>query len=230
MIFVTGDTHGRFRRFSSSNFPVGKKLTKDDYVIICGDYGGVWDLQVSAEELYWYKWFNKKPWTTLFCDGNHENFDRLNDLPVVELNGALCGKVSDSIYHVKRGEIMEIAGKKILFYGGATSIDKSNRILGMSFWEEEVPNRMEYDNLINNCEKHNFKIDIIITHTMPTQSVEELTLRFGEYKNKITDPVTSDLTQLQHYVEYGVWFCGHFHVEMSFLNNINCLYETIKKV
>ena len=39
MIFVTGDCHGDYRRFSRENFPEQKKLTKSDYVIIAGDFG-----------------------------------------------------------------------------------------------------------------------------------------------------------------------------------------------
>ena len=42
-IFVTGDTHGDFRRFSARAFPERKNLGEDDCVIICGDFGGIWD-------------------------------------------------------------------------------------------------------------------------------------------------------------------------------------------
>lgn len=42
MIFVTGDTHAQFHRFNMSNFPEQKEMTKDDVVIICGDFGGIW--------------------------------------------------------------------------------------------------------------------------------------------------------------------------------------------
>ncbi len=38
MIYITGDTHGEFgRRFNTDVFPEQKEMTKDDYVIICGD-------------------------------------------------------------------------------------------------------------------------------------------------------------------------------------------------
>ena len=40
-IFITGDTHGDFARFKKGNFPEQAELTKEDYVIICGDFGGV---------------------------------------------------------------------------------------------------------------------------------------------------------------------------------------------
>lgn len=43
MIFATGDTHGNFLRFEPENFPEQREMTKDDYVIICGNFGGVWD-------------------------------------------------------------------------------------------------------------------------------------------------------------------------------------------
>lgn len=42
MIFITGDCHGNFERFnpSTSIFPEQKEMEKEDYVIICGDFGG----------------------------------------------------------------------------------------------------------------------------------------------------------------------------------------------
>ena len=38
MVFVTGDCHGNFRRFQSEYFPEQANMTKDDTVIIAGDY------------------------------------------------------------------------------------------------------------------------------------------------------------------------------------------------
>ena len=43
MIYVTGDTHADFKRFSTNNFPEQREMTKYDYVIVCGDFGGIWD-------------------------------------------------------------------------------------------------------------------------------------------------------------------------------------------
>ena len=40
MIFITGDTHGDWiNRLRTKVFPEQKEMTKDDYVIICGDFG-----------------------------------------------------------------------------------------------------------------------------------------------------------------------------------------------
>lgn len=42
-IFITGDTHGDFSRLLPAAFHEQRDLTKEDYLIICGDFGGVWD-------------------------------------------------------------------------------------------------------------------------------------------------------------------------------------------
>ena len=40
MIYITGDTHCPFdiSKFKPHYFPEGQTLTKEDYVIICGDF------------------------------------------------------------------------------------------------------------------------------------------------------------------------------------------------
>ena len=42
-IFITGDTHGNFKRFENTIFYEQTGLAKRDCMIICGDFGGVWD-------------------------------------------------------------------------------------------------------------------------------------------------------------------------------------------
>ena len=44
MIYVTGDTHGEhdIAKLFPGAFPDGKKLTRNDYLIITGDFGGGW--------------------------------------------------------------------------------------------------------------------------------------------------------------------------------------------
>ena len=76
MIYITGDTHADFKgRFSTQNFPQQKEMTKDDYLIICGDFGGVWDAGgESKTEKWWLDWFEERNYTLLFVDGNHENY------------------------------------------------------------------------------------------------------------------------------------------------------------
>ena len=63
MIYVTGDCHGDFSRFEEEIF---LNLTKDDYVIICGDFGGIWDnKKISRYEKKNLKKLSKMKFTTL---------------------------------------------------------------------------------------------------------------------------------------------------------------------
>ena len=50
MIFITGDIHGDPSRFSADEFPAQDEMTREDYVIICGDFGMLWSLKENKEE------------------------------------------------------------------------------------------------------------------------------------------------------------------------------------
>ena len=64
MIYATGDTHGNFQRFAPEHFPEQAGMTKEDYIIICGDFGGVWDGGKKEERNL--DWLEDLPFTTLF--------------------------------------------------------------------------------------------------------------------------------------------------------------------
>ena len=85
MIYVTGDIHGEIdiSKLNTQNFSQAKA---GDYLIVCGDFGLIWDMKPSRAEEYWMKWLSEKPWITLFVDGNHENFDRLKTI-LLQKNG-----------------------------------------------------------------------------------------------------------------------------------------------
>ena len=102
MIYITGDTHGDYSRFTDEAFPVQSSLTKDDYVIICGDFG-IWDN--SKIENYNFDFLESRPYTTLFVDGNHENYDLLNKYPAKEWNGGYVQYIRPSVIHLMRGNI-----------------------------------------------------------------------------------------------------------------------------
>lgn len=50
MIYVTGNCHSDFKKFSTKNFSDQKDMTKDDYVIIWGDFWGIWDYNDESKE------------------------------------------------------------------------------------------------------------------------------------------------------------------------------------
>lgn len=139
MSLVEGDCHGDLFKFSSDNFPRGKELTKDDYVIILGDMGVIWEEEASKDEKYWLDWLDAKPWTTLFIPGNHENFDRLEG--VVEefewkkWHGGNVKVIRPSILYLPVGETYEIDGHTFLALGKAASHDIDDGIIDPADYE-----------------------------------------------------------------------------------------------
>lgn len=108
MIYITGDTHAEeFVKLNTEHFPEQKNLTKDDYVIICGDFGLVWKTGWEARsEMWWLDHFeNDCTYTLLFVDGNHENFDRLNSYPVKEWHGGKVHEIRPHVLHLMRGQV-----------------------------------------------------------------------------------------------------------------------------
>ena len=88
-IYITGDIHGNPVRLGVNSFYEQKEFDKDkqesNTVIILGDFGIVWDKEESKNEKYWLDWLESKPFTTVFVDGNHENFKRLYTYPIKKL-------------------------------------------------------------------------------------------------------------------------------------------------
>ena len=126
-IYITGDTHGGFQRFGSKYFPQQKNMGREDYVIITGDFGGLWD--GSNKDQYWLDWLEEKPFTTLFVDGNHENFDLLNALPEKRWNGGRVHVVREHILHLMRGQVFAFGGLTWFTMGGAASHDIQDGVL-----------------------------------------------------------------------------------------------------
>ena len=68
MIFITGDCHGNFERFNPSIFPDQKEMTKEDYVITCGDFGCVWHKdEESPEETMVLDWLDSSRLPHCLC-------------------------------------------------------------------------------------------------------------------------------------------------------------------
>ena len=251
-VYITGDIHGNPVRFSTDNFYEQKEFSgnKDEnFVIICGDFGLVWNCtEENNTEKYWLDWLESKPFVTLFVDGNHENFDRLDTYPVEQWHGGKVHKIREHVIHLMRGQVFEIEGKKFFTMGGASSHDISDGILDpfedkelikewrndwskmfrvnhVSWWERELPSEEEMQEGIENLKKHDNKVDFIITHS-PSASVIAL-LGKGLYEQ---DRLTKYLEEIRCNTEYKRFFSGHFHINKAVNDKDIILYEQIVRV
>lgn len=224
VIYITGDTHIPIdiRKLGMPNFGEQSEMTKDDFVIICGDFGGVWDN--SNEDLYWQKWLQERNFKTLFIDGNHENFDLLNQYEVSEWNGGKVHFVNDSIIHLLRGQVYIINGLKFFTMGGAESIDKHLRKEGKTWWKEEIPSGIEFDEALDNLDKHNWEVDHIITHTASRNKMESL----GYIKEN--NQLNSFFNMLENNLTYKHWYFGHFHMDKDIDEKHTLIYNRIIRI
>ena len=139
MVYLTGDTHGDIDRFKHGKL---RWLGKRDTVVVLGDFGFVWD--GSKEEQKKLDWLRKRPYTLLFLDGSHENYDLLKQYPTEERFGGKVQALGGNVYHVCRGSVLELENKKYLCFGGAESQDVEDREPGVNWWREEMPSEEEY--------------------------------------------------------------------------------------
>lgn len=230
-MYVTGDTHGDIDigKITSKYFPQGKTLTKSDYLVICGDAGIVWD--GDKFDRYIQDFWNSKPWTTLYVDGNHENHFILNHTPSEIWNGGKVHRISDNIFHLCRGQIFNIDGHRIFTMGGARSIDRCFRIEGKTWWPEELPSNREYDEALDNLEKVGYDVDYVFTHCAPTGAQ----LLIEDYFEK--DHLTQFFDSIVGDLNYKYWFCGHYHVDdvvkypvKDNIKKICALYNEVKRI
>src|SRR5699024_7256657 len=113
MIYLTGDLHGDLERFKSKEM---KKLTKGDTLIVCGDFGFVWD--GSKKETSVLKKLSKLKYQILFVEGTHDNLDLIGQYPVEEWNGGKVRRIAENVLKLERGSVFTIEGKKLFAFGG----------------------------------------------------------------------------------------------------------------
>lgn len=225
MILVTGDLHGHIdiHKLNTTNFPLQSELTKEDYLIVCGDVGLVWGGNNAQSDEYWQKWLNDKSFTTLIVDGNHENHELLQQYPVTEWHGGKVHMIQPSVIHLMRGQVFNIDGKTFFTMGGASSLDKEYRKEGISWWPQELPSTEEYEEAERNLARHNWSVDYVITHCGPTLLQSCFNACYEP------DKLTNYFDALACRLEWKTWYMGHYHREAC-LGKYRVLYHDIVEV
>lgn len=226
-IFITGDTHADYdwKKLTTKCFPEQKELTKDDYVIIAGDFGGVFLL--DRTDKYIQKNYNERNFTTLFVDGNHENHDALDAYPVEEWHGGKIHRIADSVLHLMRGQVFEIGGKTFFTMGGAESTDRQYRKEGKTWWAREMPSIEEYEEAITNLEKCGGKVDYVITHCAPEATLCALNMPDMYFRS--ANELTSFFDTIAQTIQFKDWYFGHYHDDSDF-GKFHLLYRRIVEV
>lgn len=217
-----------------------------------GDFGVIWDKNERRSEKYKLDSLDKKPFTTVFVEGNHENHKRLNSYPVSIWNGGRVHKIRPNVIHLMRGEIFNIEETRFFTFGGAASHDVQDGILeydngkwldkayelenqgkfnfrvkDVSWWEEELPNEREMKCGFHRLEEVGNKVDFILTHS---PSTSDLYLIGGSKCCYRPDILTNYLEEVKSKVEYKKHFFGHMHMNYAVNDKDICLYDQIIRI
>lgn len=141
-----------------------------------------------------------------WADGNHENHEALDRL----LGPYHAVDEAGLVMHVKRGEVLNILGQNIMFFGGAVSVDRFRRLPGHDYFYREIQSEAEWAKAYAQQD-----VDVVIAHDVPDLSRPWYTKRdqnfwpadvIGE-----SQVLRSRLSHLSETLKPRLWFAGHHH-------------------
>ncbi len=224
MVYITGDTHGDISWFKNSKL---KKLSEKDILIVCGDFGFLWNPQDSKEQKN-LEMLKSKKFTICFVDGAHENFDLLNAYTPYRWKGGNAHKIADNIYHLMRGEIFTLDNKTFFVMGGGESDDRNMREEGVSWWEDEMPNGEEIKNAEDNLKDAGYSVNYILTYEAPAIAKDFLKLHTNEAAR--ISPLNNYLQELTKDVQYYHWYFGSLHTDMQISKKMTAVFNQIHEI
>lgn len=228
MVYITGDTHGIFKRIEK--FCMRIQPTREDVLIILGDagfnfFGGMRD-RVKKELV------SRLPITVFSIHGNHEKRPAsMDSYTVREWRG---GKVYveeefPNLLFAMDGEVYDFEGTKAMAIGGAYSVDKEYRIrLDWPWFPDEQPSEAIKQRVEAKLDALGWKIDVVLSHTTPYK-YRPVELFTGEIDESTVDQSTEIwLGRLEDKLDYKRWYCGHFHINKN-VDRLILLFEDIRE-
>lgn len=151
-----GDTHGDFT-FATDAMDLARQL--DAEIIQLGDWGFYWPssypkiAQLSSALV-------ARGVTMRFIDGNHDEHPRLR----AHVVACEATQIAPNLIYQPRGSIHEDEdGTRLLFLGGAPSIDRRFRVAGRSWWPEEVISDEDFERAM----AAEGPVHVVVTHDAP---------------------------------------------------------------
>ena len=98
------------------------------------------------------------------------------------------------------------------------------RVLGYSWWPEEMPNEAEYAEAEANLERAGWCVDCILTHCAPTSIAQRLNQHYQP------DKLTDFLETVKQQCRFSKWFCGHYHVNQVIDERFMIQWEQVSRI
>lgn len=226
-IYVTGDKHQNYRNLLT--FIEFEKLTENDTILVLGDMGLFWRKdRIDSDTFidYYEKNYKCNLW---FIDGNHENFDQLEEIKIIDG----YGNISPHIKWLPRGNSYTWDNKKILVIGGADSVDKMFRTEHLSWWEQEQITDSQADEIIKKYKGQHF--DYVFTHATPRKildnNVSTLTQGIPDLdQSKVNHTSEDNLQRIADNISFDNWWFGHYHNDIKIDDKFRCFYHEFEKI
>lgn len=208
IISVCGDWH-KDLQWALTAIHYARRKHDVDTILHVGDFAYdmkgdfLWELNKKLNsldmKLYW-------------IEGNHDNHEILNRLPVDENGFNVIGDsfFNPRIFHIPRGHRWEWSGVSFLGLGGAHSVDRPNRVKGLSWWEGEEISYKQASDAIDGGHA-----DILLTHDSPDGAdipgLSETSHYFHPDQIALSDAHRKQLRTIVDAVQPSVLFAGHYH-------------------
>ena len=212
MIYYVGDLHGQLNFIKQ----VDEAATNSNanLVVQVGDFGVHFEKECGVAD-----WFNERSggpiWIT--CGGNHDNWLKWREMDSVELFGGKVRELASGCYFADRNTVLNLGGKKHLFFGGAESTDKLSRVEGETWWKEESPTYDEglgfFDSMLDS------KPEVIISHEAPSR----VDIKRINRDSAPTPRMLENALKLSGH-KPARWYFGHHHVKEEWVIDATNFY------
>lgn len=229
MIYITGDTHGRFERVEKFCERIG--TSREDILIILGDAGinfsGGWRDRMKKELL------ESLPVTIFAIHGNHEQ--RPQTIGTYKEKMWHGGKVYyeeeyPDLLFAKDGEVFDLDGKKAIVMGGAYSVDKMIRLMyGYGWWPDEQPSEEIKRDVERKLDELGWKVDVVLSHTTPLKYEPVEVFLKGIDQSNVDKSTEEWLDGIEEKLDYGKWYCGHYHTEKK-IDRVEIMFENFEEL
>jgi predicted phosphodiesterase len=192
VIRFIGDIHGKYLPYLELTYKAEKSIQVGDFGFGFGTLGAASYVDSMIER-------------DRIIQGNHRMIRGNHDKPAE----AMLSK-----YFIKDGTIEIVDGYKIMFIGGAASIDYMYRTEGVSWWRDEELSYEELENLIKIYEEE--KPDILITHECPEFFAKDVMIPLvggiSDFKSRTRDA----LEEMYKIHSPKIHIFGHWHINLDF--------------
>jgi len=219
-VYITGDMHGDIERLYDKEF---RKLKKGDTLIVCGDFGYIFDGGELEKKVI--KFFSTRKFVTAFVEGTHDNMQKINHSRVTVWKGGKVHRIKGNLIHLMRGQIFRIENHTFFTFGGGESIDKDMRVEKGLWWREEEPTPTEMAQGAMRLDEENCKVDYIITHEPPSLVKSSMLLRNGNIDR--VNKLNGYFEELGRSLTYKQWFFGSLHEDKRITVHHTCVFSKL---